>query len=871
MKRLQFTFSVLFILLASTLIQWGGISIVKASPDIHQGDLVLQGNNVTIIEGLFDINGSIIVEENASLILRNAVLNITHPGGITLKNPVNGNPRLRVEDTIIVKAHYNRFYGDSSVIFSNCSASGHYYLDDEVNATIRDSTINYLQARESSEASISNSTIEQLSIVPFSTNVSVTNLSPGFLASWDFWLNCSVQMNPSGKAPYLSLMQTTINTWDFSFQSFEASYQDIINSSVGLLHSNGLSHISVHNSTIDKIELYSSSVVRLINSTYSTHKLLDNTTIITSWYLDINVIDSIGQNIPYAKIVASYPNATLAMTTLTDMDGNARLVLTQKIVNATDETYIGNYTIEANYWAFSNTTTVNMTENLAITRTLDGFELPSAIYIKADGAVEPVEAPIQQDGSLYSLRDDIHLPIVVEKDNIQVDGEGHAIRGLRGHAAGVDLSNRKNVTVTNIQFRARMGLCILLNNSAGNTVSENNMTNVGGLWILNSVNNTVIGNFIYGSEGAIWLNASLGNSIQGNNITFNIIGVELAYSSDNSILSNYLSGSLYYGIMLHRDSHHNVISGNMITDNAGGIRLQGTNNSHIAGNSIVRNDELGINLLVASHNTVVENSIMDNDYGIYLEGGLNNTLNANSFAHNNYTVTFEGSINNTLLSNSLIANRIYGVWLSWSSNNNLFVHNNFVDSGKHVHISSSSFVNFWDNGFEGNYWDNYTSVDSRHIGIGDSWHMLDENNTDQHPLMGMFHSFNTSPGYYVNVVSNSTISDFEYFDSNGTITMYVSNSSATQSFGFCRICIPKDLMSQVTLVIINDGLTEFLHFNNTVYANETHTWTYFAYQHSTHKVDIIPEFPSLVILTLFMTATLLAVIVYRRKQLPEHR
>ena len=79
MKKSQFAFSVLFMLLVPTLIQLGRISIVKASPEIHQGDLILTGSNVTIIENSwFEINGSIIIEENATLVLRDVVLNFTH-------------------------------------------------------------------------------------------------------------------------------------------------------------------------------------------------------------------------------------------------------------------------------------------------------------------------------------------------------------------------------------------------------------------------------------------------------------------------------------------------------------------------------------------------------------------------------------------------------------------------------------------------------------------------------------------------------------------------------------------------------------------------------------------------------------------------
>jgi hypothetical protein len=376
-RRLVFVILISSLLVALTFVQKSNLSTVKASPDIHQGNLILSDNDVYVIENQrFDINGSIIVEENATLILRNAILNITHLGGIYLQNPLNGNPRLRAENTIIVKADYNFFYGNSSAVFSNCSASGHYFLHDETNATILDSTINYLQARESSIASITNSTIENLSIVLYSTNASVVNLFPGFFAFWDFWLNCSVQVNPSGEAPYVTFTQATINKWSFSFQSFKASYQEIINSDIWFLHANGISHISAYNSTFYDIELYSSSVARLVNSTYSTHRLLDNTTIYVSWYLNVDVIDSINQNVPSANITVTYPNGTIAQSKLTDENGWAMLTLMEKIMNVTGEYLISNYIVEATYETYSNSTELIMTGNQIITLKLEGLVIP---------------------------------------------------------------------------------------------------------------------------------------------------------------------------------------------------------------------------------------------------------------------------------------------------------------------------------------------------------------------------------------------------------------------------------------------------------------------------------------------------------------
>jgi hypothetical protein len=49
------------------------------------------------------------------------------------------------------------------------------------------------------------------------------------------------------------------------------------------------------------------------------------------------------------------------------------------------------------------------------------------------------------------------------------------------------------------------------------------------------------------------------------------------------------------------------------------------------------------------------------------------------------------------------------------------------------------------------------------------------------------------------------------------------------------------------------------------FSNSTHSYLYFTYEHSSQEVVIIPEFPSLVILPLFMIVTLLVAIIYGRK------
>jgi len=64
--------------------------------------------------------------------------------------------------------------------------------------------------------------------------------------------------------------------------------------------------------------------------------------------------------------------------------------------------------------------------------------------------------------------------------------------------------------------------------------------------------------------------------------------------------------------------------------------------------------------------------------------------------------------------------------------------------------------------------------------------------------------------------------------------------TAEQTFGFCRVSIPHVLMDDpdIVRVLIDDGGTEVLFANFTLYDNSTYRWMYFGYEHSTHEVII---------------------------------
>lgn len=445
------------------------------------------------------------------------------------------------------------------------------------------------------------------------------------------------------------------------------------------------------------------------------------------------------------------------------------------------------------------------------------------VYIRADGSIEPMTAPIQHDGSIYTLTDNIYDVIVVEKSNIIIDGNGLLIQGS-GIGYGLELNAVSNVTVKNANIEG-FYCGVYLKSASQSLILANNITA-----------NTDFGIMGYSSSN---------NTMRENKIRNNFYGIWLSLdSSNNSIVRNNITANNWQSISLFT-SHNNTITGNEIVNNQYGIWLGYSSNNIISGNNIIATSGYGIELEErASNNSIFENKIMDNYGGIKLN------------RYSNY---------NSIFGNNIASNSGYGFLLSMCSNNTIY-HNNLVQNSQQVYIETSVYINFKDEGhpFEGNFWSNYTGVDLNRDGIGDTPHIIDANNTDNYPLMGLFSSFTTSQSYYVNVVSNSTIEDFEYFESNATIRMHVSNTTENQTYGFVRISIPLTLMSEPYNVTI-EGANP-IYWNYTLYDNGTHRWIYFVYEHSTLEIIILSEFPSLIIVLAFMITTLVATIAFRKRK-----
>jgi parallel beta-helix repeat protein len=351
-----------------------------------------------------------------------------------------------------------------------------------------------------------------------------------------------------------------------------------------------------------------------------------------------------------------------------------------------------------------------------------------------------------------------------------------------------------------------------------------------GILVAATTNSTITDNNIADNACGLWIFNSTSNTIHRNHITTNsFYGIYSVYSSNNSISANQIEKSSITGVSLYF-SDNNTLCGNQMTGNLRGMQASGSHNS-IFGNYITANDEDGLLLSGFFSNCIAGNNIAGNGCGIELYDSANSSI----------------------------------------------YNNNFMNNAVHVNNHAPSNVDFWDDGYPsgGNYWQGYHGTDlysgiyqsePDSDGIADAPRTIDANNTDNYPLMGPFSNFNTSLGYDVNVVSNTTIESFEYFEFSGTFRIRVSNSTANQTTGFCRVSIPHALMNVSSIsVIIDDGLTPVLYENYALYDNGTHRWIYFTYPHSAHKIDIIPEFSTVIMTLILLIATPFAVIVRRKK------
>ena len=437
---------------------------------------------------------------------------------------------------------------------------------------------------------------------------------------------------------------------------------------------------------------------------------------------------------------------------------------------------------------------------------------------------EAIDAPETLDGHTIFVDKGIYYEHLVVDKSLSLIGERSSITIINGSGAYATIVHviADNVSIGGFTIR--------------------NGQDYPGIYVENSSHCVIKGNtFIDINYYAIYTVNADYSLIKANNFSSSRgnwgRGIQLRYSDSSTITGNQvITHNDQYCIWLHNSSDCNIYA-NWLADAEDGLMIEHSYSCLVKKN-VIENCERGIDIGWWVGGEFVENLIKSNYYGVEGEGSLPQ----------------------------------YPQYPKW-----IFYHNNFFNNTHQAYVSSGE--GSWNNTSEGNYWDDYSGVDSNYDGIGDSAYSIEHApNKDNHPLIGMFHSFNTSYGYAVSFISNSSISGFSFNLSNidiyppeAILAFNVSGDSDTD--GFLRVCIPKALINGSYVAKFNGEVitnTTYPQVRELPCSNETHVYFYINYTHSEHTIiitgtTIIPEFPSLLILPIFMIATLLAVIAYKRK------
>jgi len=188
------------------------------------------------------------------------------------------------------------------------------------------------------------------------------------------------------------------------------------------------------------------------------------------------------------------------------------------------------------------------------------------IFIRADGSIDPPTAPIQRDGDVYTLTNDIYDSIMVEKYGITIDGAGYEVHCLGDLEAGFILNGTGGVTIKNT-YISGFTYGIQLYSSLYNDIAKNNITNNEyGIMIslCDGSRSNIFRNNITNNDCGILLSAaSTGASIYENNIADNIEGIRFELSSTNTIHTNNVTNN-WYGIVVSESDDNKFYHNNFI-------------------------------------------------------------------------------------------------------------------------------------------------------------------------------------------------------------------------------------------------------------------------------------------------------------------
>ncbi|MCW4006287.1 MAG: hypothetical protein NWF04_06815 [Candidatus Bathyarchaeota archaeon] len=178
----------------------------------------------------------------------------------------------------------------------------------------------------------------------------------------------------------------------------------------------------------------------------------------------------------------------------------------------------------------------------------DAENNPPTVKILPDGSLEPTTYPIQRYGNVYTFTGNVYASIIVDCDNIVIDGSGYTLEGTYNGTRTDDFVVGKGPDQDLSPVPWTMGIDLARKGLQNLTVCNLN------------IRNFYVGIYLWTSH----------NTLQGCSVTDNIVGILLSGDS-NRIMENHIARNeqgIFFGVNTPGDEPLDIVlAHNAFVDN----------------------------------------------------------------------------------------------------------------------------------------------------------------------------------------------------------------------------------------------------------------------------------------------------------------
>ena len=470
-------------------------------------------------------------------------------------------------------------------------------------------------------------------------------------------------------------------------------------------------------------------------------------------------------------------------------------------------------------------------------------------YSTIQGAINAA----QPGDTIYVAAGNYYENIVVKKDNLTIVGHGSSDTVVFGNVTGRGFEiDADQVSVSGFKVTdCETG--ILVNKAYTCSITDNYVTNSKfGIWLSFSAYCYVQRNTVVDCEHNLRLSYSKNNTLTDNSIrgdnsyNFGLFGSSMQHYFQSIDASNTVNGKpIRYitnvdnlvispqtypdlGCLLVINSSRITVKDLTISNNLDAILFAYVSNSTIQNVNVV-NNKIGVEFFNSPNCAVLNSYVEGNMYqGILATNSPQCVIVGNDIISNTDGILLSSN-SCSIQRNTIVGNEV-GLRLD-SGFGNVFLHNNIINNREQVDVANSQ-GNIFDDGKEGNYWSNYRGEDTNYDAVGDT--SIPHEQVDNHPLMGEYQECQVTKGsdnYVLEIISGGTISDLRLNETKGTL-LFEAFTNKSQSF--TRIILPKTLVSNASIVTVNNSQVFFSKVN----FNDTHATVYVEYPLGSSEIEI---------------------------------